>query len=700
MLANTAHALFEHFRSDPAPFPPQLWTFHVAIATGSLTCAAAWWITRKPLARPSATAIAACIANIAFGGLPFLYFGSLPSFIIEIDLLIVAAGIAGIVVFSRREIVPAAAPRKPGRVAGDRTHPWVDKASMFLFAAILWVLSDEWYRFGWNHHLHFVSLLPSLLFIFLASLATSTLHECGHALAAARFKMKLLIFNAGPFCWRKREGRWKFKFNLAGLFGGSIEAIPTRPDQPDWQTACMLAAGPIANLCTTPLFLWAALHVEGTRCESAWLLLGYMATFSLMGAVFNLFPIRTSSGQYSDGAHLLQLFTASPVAEYHRALLRLRSTLVTTLRFRDLDPAPFLRAANLHPHDLAGLHAQLCAAQIFEDSGRIAEASVYITAAEAIYDANSIDLPAPLHTCFICFHACRNRDAAAARLWWDRMQTRKIERKNVDYWLASSALCWVEGRIAEAEDAWSKAGAEAQTLPHFGAYDADRDRVAFVRTLLDGPTPEPVAVPARLAPPPVAVPDPSSRWAETRRALLVASGVTFAVFCGLAGLRFHSYADAAGWHCLHGNVARLGSYSVRLPLPWRTLDDRKHGLTSLLRAGAPDFGRQPKIILMPADPDDPPPASNGDPDRRELNYAREYIARVNRRYSSKGWSASLVALKPKPFPLYCERIDHSQPGEERSTEMYCRVGRTGDMFLYTGPASREPEAESILSSIN
>jgi hypothetical protein len=68
---------------------------------------------------------------------------------------------------------------------------------------------------------------------------------------------------------------------------------------------------------------------------------------------------------------------------------------------------------------------------------------------------------AHLHSLFVHFHAVSNRDAAAAHLWWDRMHAKKIERKNVDYWLAASALAWIEGRLPDAEEAWRQADAEA-----------------------------------------------------------------------------------------------------------------------------------------------------------------------------------------------------------------------------------------------
>ena len=87
------------------------------------------------------------------------------------------------------------------------------------------------------------------------------------------------------------------------------------------------------------------------------------------------------------------------------------------------------------------------------------------------------------------------------------MEGKKFERNNIDYWLAQSALFWIEGRLKEAEEAWQKADAAAQKLPQFGSYEFDRMRCALLRKELDHPSEEPVVPVApvfRSAPTPAA----------------------------------------------------------------------------------------------------------------------------------------------------------------------------------------------------
>jgi len=179
------------------------------------------------------------------------------------------------------------------------------------------------------------------------------------------------------------------------------------------------------------------------------------------------------------------MLTDSPVVELHILSNTLSSTLVTARRPRDMDVAALLRTAERYAHEQRGVHLNLWAAESLEDAGRVPEACAAMAAAEAIYDSCGVELSAPLHTVFVLNHACNHHDAAAARLWWERMKTKKIEHQNSGYWLARTALLWVEGRLAEAEEAWQKANAKVKKLPEFGGYALDRARCAQLRQALD-----------------------------------------------------------------------------------------------------------------------------------------------------------------------------------------------------------------------
>ena len=478
-------ALLGRSRSLFGSLPHVTWTFHASSLVVVYLCAAAWWTTRRPKSGRNIFAVAACVINtLAFS--PILYFirqlgpGMAVTFVGLASL-----NIAGIVAFSKRQIPAATPPPKMRRIVGDCTSPLMDNAFIPVTVLAVWILDGLSRKFAPPRLSHYSPLSDPLLFA-LAIILDATIHECGHALAAHAFQMRFLAFNAGPLQWIRLDGRGRFRLNLAGTFGGSVAVVPTRSDQPRWQEACVLFAGPLANLCTTPIFVWAAFRIENTPYFAAWPLLNYLAMFALIDGIFNFLPIRVSKGAYSDGARLLQLLTDSPTLQYDRAIHRLQLTLFTPIRSRDFDAMEFLQLVDFAPSEEAVLHLHLCAAQILEDSGRIPEAAAQIAAAESIYARLSLNLPGPLHTAFVYFHASHNHDAAAARLWWDRMNAKKIERRNVDYWIAATAVAWIEGRFSQAEEAWLQADTAAQKLPHFGAYEFDRYRVARLRSLLNG----------------------------------------------------------------------------------------------------------------------------------------------------------------------------------------------------------------------
>jgi Zn-dependent protease len=296
------------------------------LAVGLLS-AMACWSTRRPTASRSTWAIGASFAYLAIGllmlggGRHFTFAGP--------ELLLIAAGVGGLIVFSRDTTMSApvvSAPVRPAPVAGDRTSLWFDRLATFFFMVATWKVMAAWYPWARAHHLHTFYGIPLLLLIAAVALVTAILHESGHALAARAFGMQLLGFSAGPFQWRKQEGKWKLKFKASGILGGTVQVLPTHPDQPAWHDICMVAAGPFTNICTGPIFLWAAFHAQGSTWQPVWFFLALMASFSLLVAGFNLVPFRSATGSYSDGARILQLLTNSPVVELQRAMRRLQSS--------------------------------------------------------------------------------------------------------------------------------------------------------------------------------------------------------------------------------------------------------------------------------------------------------------------------------------------------------------------------------------
>lgn len=407
-----------------------------------------------------------------------------PSSLVWITL---ALAVAGLIAF-----IPRSAAQAPSKQAastpGDGTARWSGTVVWVIGFIAFLVCFNRWVPWAKSHGLAWsgngVSLYVQAVF---ADLAVVLLHELGHTFTGLALGMKLRAFIVGPFQWQVHDGRWGFKFHPAAFFssGGTTGLVPSDPRQPVAEEICMIAAGPFASLATGILALCAALTAPGRSWEPVSLFLALVATLSLLVGVLNLVPFQTASATYSDGAQIYQLLSGGPLAEYHRVIAIVSSSLVTPLRPRDYDINAIHRASLAIPGGNRGMMLHLHASAYYLDCASFGEAADATTRAEAVYNNCALDLPAQLHTVFVYRKAFLHRDASGARLWWERMETKKGIRQNVDYWLARASLLWIEKNFDEARAALEEAESCAQRLPKFGAYEFDRYRCALLRKALD-----------------------------------------------------------------------------------------------------------------------------------------------------------------------------------------------------------------------
>jgi hypothetical protein len=448
----------------------------------------AWWTIKKgkTAARGWATAaslslILSSILVLAPGFFAWKYTPIkllMGSFVI--GAAIMALGISGLVAFARRDSMaqPVIA-AKPPRIAGDGTNYLLEALAWLLGIAGFIAATFQWHRWGLAQHLPraYVGLLQLVAIL----LIVTVVHELGHAVVGIALGMKLRAFIIGPFHWRIRDGEWKFQFLPAKFFsaGGATALVPTDPHQSRWSQICMIAAGAGFNLLTGLIALYAALTAKGQPYEQYWEFFAYFSTISLLAFASNLIPMQ-SEVHYSDGARIYQLLRGGPWADYYRVLNLVGSTVVTPLRPRDYDIEAIKRAEQSFTKGHQALMLRLFASSYFLDRGMIPEASEEVVEAERIYQESALDLPAELCMSFVYRTAVLRRDAASARQWWERMEAKKPTHFGVDYWLAQSALLWIEGRKEEARVAWNKGNLLAYQLPEAGDYEFDRYRSALL----------------------------------------------------------------------------------------------------------------------------------------------------------------------------------------------------------------------------
>jgi len=477
--------------------------------------AAAKWTA--PLARtiavlavePAALTVAAIVLGMAswttLRGKPWARGWAIAASLIEILLaiafllqigfplwLLLGQGIAGLFVFSRRDVLAqmAAKASPPPRFPGDGTSRLA--AILVRFSGVGGALAGYAWLVRWADAGGLPTVNSGLFFLLtlLADLISVAVHELGHAGAGLGLGMKLRAFIVGPLDWSVREGKWEFRFRPAALLGtegGRAGLLHTSAADWRWRDVCMIVAGPLANLCLALVAMWATVNAEGRPWEPGWELLALISLISAFKFVGNLIPLRAAAG-YSDGALIYQLLSNGPWADVHRTFSTVASSVVTPLRPRDYDIEALQRATQFMKHGNEGMLLRLFAYFHFFDCGRIPEALQAMAEAESVYEQSKSNLPeVPLE--FVFGNAFLKRDAAAAHLWWERMEAKNLRRDSSDYWLARSALLWIENHVKEAREAWNKGNAMAQQLPNAGAYEFDRYRFNRLRQAFDTSSP-------------------------------------------------------------------------------------------------------------------------------------------------------------------------------------------------------------------
>lgn len=452
----------------------------------------AWWTTRKGTASARLWAIAASVLSVLLGLGPAILSNvpknANPSRIYGPPIwLLVAFGVVGLIVFSRRDAVPrAAAPApKPRHLPGDGTSRVADAAVRVVeIGGTLGVLFF-WFRWAGAVQLPSIGFVSFLLLVALAGFVSTAVHELGHAGAGWILGMKFRALVVWPFQWRVENGKWRFRFRPTGLaIGGGTGMVHADVTDRTWADVTMIAAGPAASLCLGLFAFWATAAAKGRPWAHDWELLALIATFSFIGCVASLIPVRTHTG-YSDGAHIYQLVSGSPWIDVHRVFSLVSSGAVTPLRPKDYDIAAIERAARFLTHGRQAVLLRLFAYFHFLDCGQIPAATQALVEAESAYEPLFGDISAGVLAELVFGNAFVKRDTAGSRLWGDRMEAGKPHRDSATYWLARSALFRIENRMEEAREAWKEGNALAQQLPGAGAYEFERWRFGQLRQALD-----------------------------------------------------------------------------------------------------------------------------------------------------------------------------------------------------------------------
>jgi hypothetical protein len=465
-----------------------LLTLCVSCLAIAIPFAIAWWTIKRQRRFARFWAIVGSLAFVLMSLTSFLPHPAASHRIHHYGIMdgaLMVLGIAGIVAFAQSDAMAhPVEPAKAPRIAGDGTSKLLD--ALVGVIAVVGYFSGSMLWFRWSEAQQLPRAHLGLLPIVAVLFVTTVVHECGHASVGLALGMKLRMFVIGPFQWRIRDGRWKFQFLPAQFLsaGGAAALVPSKPHQSQWREMYMIAAGPLANLFTGLIALFITLTAVGRPYQQYWEYFSVFTTVSLIAFVINLMPLRPDA-LYSDGARIYQLLRGGPWADLQRAFSIAASTSVTPLRPRDYDIDAIHRAELSFTHGHQALVLRLLASSYYLDYGQVAQAGKAVAEAERICQESALDIPAELCMAFVFRVAFLRRDAAGARQWWERMESKKPTHFGTDYWLAQSALSWIEGRKNDACEAWNKGNEFAQKLPAAGDYEFDRFRCSLLRHELD-----------------------------------------------------------------------------------------------------------------------------------------------------------------------------------------------------------------------
>ena len=467
----------------------------------------AWWSARrrKPAVRGWAIAasVAILVQCIPIGlvtvlSLIFRWRGFLLPNAILLGILLFF-GIGGLVAFAGRHARDAELSKpKPPRVAGDGTSGLADALAWVLAGGVYLLGTHLWWQWAAARRLPHSGLLMFWVLFLFSALIEAAAHESSHAVVGLALGMRLRTFIVGPFQWALGRGRWSFAFQPRRLLsmGGAVNIIPIDPSQAKWVEVKMIAAGPLGSLCTGFAAMAGAFLVNGTRYDRLWELLALTSTFGFTAFVVNLLPLRTKEF-YTDGAQIFQRLAGGPWADYHRAIAIAEVGLVTPLRPRDYDIDAIRRAEAGITRGPRAVLIRLLAYNYFHDCGNIPAACEALNTAEAVCRESAPEVPAAWLPLFVFGKAFLERDAAAARVWWERMEAKKLKSRDEVYWLAKSALDAAEGNLEAARKAWSEGNALADCSPKAGAHDFNRDCFVWLRKVLDDAPNNPIADPSQ-----------------------------------------------------------------------------------------------------------------------------------------------------------------------------------------------------------
>jgi len=183
-------------------------------------------------------------------------------------------------------------------------------------------------------NLGLIDIVWGILFFFLSLFLLIHIHELGHFFFGKLAGYKLIMYKAGPLCWKYENGHFKFELEKVKGYLGLCMMIPPATVTDKKSNLLYYAGGILMNILTGMIALLFALLTPNI---SSLLFLG-LSIFGLLSIGMGVLNLRPSMSQNNptDGMILWSLWKGNDFVEGFIMINRMQIELSMGIRPRDL----------------------------------------------------------------------------------------------------------------------------------------------------------------------------------------------------------------------------------------------------------------------------------------------------------------------------------------------------------------------------
>jgi hypothetical protein len=362
-------------------------------------------------------------------------------------------------------------------IPGDGTSKASRLLAVVLPLALAAGIAALCFRWASQQDLPTPSLWGWAIWAEMAFLVSTAAHEGGHWLCGWLSDFRLMIFEVGPFAWRRREGQWRVAFDMRKVIsaGGLCGMVPLHTRRLASRTMFLTAGGPLGSLAAAIVAALFYFPAADSAWRDAWPFFQVLLVVSASSVISNLIPIPSAAG-YSDGARMRQLGKPGWADQYLARSLAAMS-LHTNERPAQWNARLMERAARFDSGPRERMPVVVLTYAMYTDRGDLPKAAQWMETLVSLAEAVPAAVEVKQYAALIAFHKAHQLgDAAGARPWFERA----LQEDTADWHLAHAAILHREGSLAEAKQSWELANRAAARAPEAGLYESTRDQVANV----------------------------------------------------------------------------------------------------------------------------------------------------------------------------------------------------------------------------